>query len=96
MQERAHISFCPITLQALNYLAKELCRQIAAYIPSRLTPFLLVWGGHKKGWGYFGPEAQKLLVTVRKFCKTACWGYYIKIAKQPKSPTKAAKPGEYK
>ena len=30
VQERAHIIFCPTTLQVLNYPARELCRQAAA------------------------------------------------------------------
>jgi len=30
VQERVHISFCPITLQVIYYLALEVCRQIAA------------------------------------------------------------------
>jgi hypothetical protein len=38
-------------------------------ILSRLTPFLLVWGGRKEGLGgggsHFGLEAQSLHVTVR-------------------------------
>jgi len=48
--ERAHTSLCPqgcigpITGQVLHYLAWELCRQIAAFNLSSLTPFLLVWG----------------------------------------------------
>jgi len=46
-QERAQTNFCPIARQVLHYLALELCRQIAAPILSRLTPFLLVWGVRK-------------------------------------------------
>ena len=38
VQERAHNSFYPITLQVLNYLAWELCRQIAAPTLRRVTP----------------------------------------------------------
>ena len=47
VQERADISLCPITLQVLIWLAKKLCKQIAACILSRLKPFLLVWGVRK-------------------------------------------------
>jgi len=41
----------PYTLQVLIYLARELCRQMAAYILSKLTPFLLVWGVREVWWG---------------------------------------------
>jgi len=34
-----------------SFSARELCRQIAAYILSKLTPFLLVWGVRKGGLG---------------------------------------------
>jgi hypothetical protein len=43
--------FLPITLQVLIYMARQLCRQIAAYTLSRLTPFLQVWGVRKGEWG---------------------------------------------
>jgi len=43
VQECAHFSFCPIACQVLLNLAWELCRQIAALILSRLTPFLWGW-----------------------------------------------------
>jgi hypothetical protein len=59
VQEHAHISFCPITLQVLIYLARELCRQIAAYILSRLTPFFIVWGVRKGGGVSFGARGAK-------------------------------------
>ena len=49
-QERAQTSFCPLARPVLNYMAWELCRQIAAPILSRLKPFLLV-GGVRKGVG---------------------------------------------
>jgi len=68
VQERAHNSFCPIACQVLHYLAWELCRQIAAWILSRLTPFSV--GGQEGGWGgwgHFGPEAQNLHVTVMNY-----------------------------
>jgi hypothetical protein len=73
VQERAQTSFCPVARQVLHYLAYELCRQIAALILSRLTPFLLVWGVRKGCWGegvHFGPEAQNLHMTVRKIVLT--------------------------
>jgi hypothetical protein len=51
------------------HLARELCRQVTAYILSSLTPFLFVWGVRKGGWGggHFGPEAKNLHVNVRIF-----------------------------
>ena len=51
VQERAQISFCPIARQVLHYLARELCRQTAAWILSRMAPILLVWGVRKGGLG---------------------------------------------
>jgi len=51
VQERTHISFCPIALQVFTYLARELCRQIAAYILSRLTPFYKWMGSERGVWG---------------------------------------------
>ena len=69
MQERAHISVCPVTLQVIVYLARELCRQMAAYILSRLTPFSLISGRGVWGGGHFVLEAEKMHMTVRKlFC----------------------------
>ena len=69
MQERARTSFCPITLQVSAYLAKELCRQIPAYIFEQIDTLLNSCGGSERGtWGVggpFGPEAQNLHVTVR-------------------------------
>ena len=56
VQERAHISFCPITLQVLINSARELCRQISAYNLSRLTPFFSVVG-QEGGWGGGSLEA---------------------------------------
>ena len=56
MQELADISFCPINLQVLIYLAWELCRQIAACILSRLTPFYYCGGSGSVGGGHFEPE----------------------------------------
>ena len=50
VQERTQTSFCPTAHQVLHYLAWQLCRQIAARILSRLTPFSL-WGVRKGGWG---------------------------------------------
>jgi hypothetical protein len=44
VQERAHISFCPITLQVLIYLARKLRRQIVAFILSELALFMSVRG----------------------------------------------------
>ena len=43
---------------------------MAAYILSKLTPFLLVWGVREGVWGgggYFGLEAQNLHVTAMIF-----------------------------
>ena len=37
VQERTQTSFCPIACQVLHYLAWELCRQIAAWILSRMA-----------------------------------------------------------
>jgi len=42
--ERAQTSFCPIARQVLHYLAWELCRQIAAWILSKVAPFYLCRG----------------------------------------------------
>ena len=71
VQECVQTCFCPTARQVLHYLAWELCRQIAAPILSRLTPFLLVWGSGRGlgggGGGHFGPEAQNLYVHVRIF-----------------------------
>jgi len=66
VQERAQTSFCPIARQILHYLAWELYRQIAAWYLSIMTPFYLLWGVRKGGWGggHFGPEAQNLHVTA--------------------------------
>ena len=96
VQEHAHISFCPITLQVLIYLARELCRQIAAYILSRLTPVLLAWEVRKGGWGEgsnFFPEAQNLHVNVRKRFLAASWLFssffweqgFVKVRKSARS-----------
>ena len=49
VQECAHISSCPITCQVLNYLARELCRQIAAL--SKFAPFFVSVGGQEVGDG---------------------------------------------
>ena len=51
VRERVLTSFCPIACQVLHYLAWELCRQIAAWILTELTPFLLVWEVRKGRWG---------------------------------------------
>jgi len=51
VQERAQTSFCPIARQILHYLAWELYRQIAAWYLSIMTPFYLLWGVRKGGWG---------------------------------------------
>jgi hypothetical protein len=57
VQERVQTSFCPIAHQVMHYSAWELCRQIAAWILSRLTPFLLMWGVRKGGLGGgWGPK----------------------------------------
>ena len=86
VQERAQTSFCPIARQVLHYLAWELCRQIVACILSRLTPFLLVCGVRKGGvggGGHFGPEAQKMHMTVMNL--------FLRLLLQS-SPTESCKP----
>jgi hypothetical protein len=69
VQERAQTSVCPIGRQVLHYLAWELYRQIAAYILSRLTPFLLVWGVRKGvgGGGSFWAGGPEFTQYVRFF-----------------------------
>ena len=66
VQERVQTSFCPLARQVLHCLAWELCMQIAAWILSRLTPYLLMCGVRRGVWGGgpFGLEAQNWHVTV--------------------------------
>ena len=95
VQERTQTSFCPIACQVLHYLAWELCRQIAACILTKLTPFLLVWEVRKGrlggGGGHFRSDAQNLHVTVRKnnfvswVTRTKFTDYENIFAQRPKS-----------
>ena len=57
MQERAHISFCPITLQVLNYLAGE---QGDSCLNSEQIDTLFISGGGQGGGlgGGGGAQAQ--------------------------------------
>ena len=95
VRERVLTSFCPIACQVLHYLAWELCRQIAAWILTELTPFLLVWEVRKGrlggGGGHFRSDAQNLHVTVRKnnfvswVTRTKFTDYENIFAQRPKS-----------
>jgi len=51
------------------HLARELCRQVTAYILSSLTPFLFVWGVRKGGWGggAFWAEGPKFTCDCHEF-----------------------------
>ena len=63
VQERAQISFCPITLQVLIFGKRTVQADSSLHSEQIDTLFVSV-GGH------FGPEAQTLHVTVRNcfFC----------------------------
>jgi len=71
VQERAQTSFALWLVRIC--LAWELSRQIAAWILSRLTPFLFVWGVRKGFWGsHFWPEDQ-----ISSVCVKICFFFYV-------------------
>ena len=67
MQERAHISFCPITL-CISLFGKRTVQEDSCLHSEQID--IISVGGHEGGLGgggHIGPEAQILHVTVRIF-----------------------------